>query len=354
MKTSIPFLLLSCCCWGQAFTLQDPAYIGNVTATSIAYVSPPTISAVSVATTNWSDATLTWTTDQSSDSTVNYGTTVSYGSTTNYSTQTTSHSIGISNLLSGTTYYYSVASTNTGGGSASSGSFTIGGLKGMATGVSLLADWTADNRMTNSGVLHIVDNWTNGWDLTNNASASHYPPVQSNVLNGHNALRILPADNGAMIRCTNFLSSQPDEVWIVMSHTNPPSSQATFFDSYNGSYEQDAYLNSAGYHQEVIGAGGTSYYWGSDGTTNKYMMWRFVFNSSSSAAYTNGVLMKSGSLGTGTGGSVGFTLGGEYHYSSDGLSSIVACRVFAGTLSAYAASAMSNFWYQTYFPSGFP
>jgi hypothetical protein len=57
-------------------------------------------------------ATITWTTDQSSNSVVHYGTTISYGATQNNTTQVTSHSVNISGLSCGTAYHFNVASTN--------------------------------------------------------------------------------------------------------------------------------------------------------------------------------------------------------------------------------------------------
>jgi hypothetical protein len=72
--------------------------------------TPPVISAVAnVSITNQS-ATITWTTDEASNSTVNYGTTTAVGTFAGSDTDVTSHSVGLSGLTNNTLYYYNVTS----------------------------------------------------------------------------------------------------------------------------------------------------------------------------------------------------------------------------------------------------
>jgi GH35 family endo-1,4-beta-xylanase len=59
--------------------------------------------------------TIYWTTDQPSDSTVNYGTTTSYGSSVHSGTLVTAHNVVLTGLASGTDYHYSVTSSATTG-----------------------------------------------------------------------------------------------------------------------------------------------------------------------------------------------------------------------------------------------
>jgi hypothetical protein len=75
-------------------------------------VTGPVISSVSVSVTGQTTATITWTTDEASTSTVNYGTTASYGSTATGSSGVTSHSVNLTGLGSATTYHYRVRSTD--------------------------------------------------------------------------------------------------------------------------------------------------------------------------------------------------------------------------------------------------
>ncbi|MCK4883459.1 MAG: hypothetical protein KAS30_01180, partial [Candidatus Diapherotrites archaeon] len=74
----------------------------------------PTISNVS-SSAGGNTATITWTTDTTADSTVNYGLTTGLGSTETSATQTTSHEITLTGLTPSTDYYFEVESTNVSG-----------------------------------------------------------------------------------------------------------------------------------------------------------------------------------------------------------------------------------------------
>ncbi|MFC2016700.1 DUF4838 domain-containing protein, partial [Chloroflexota bacterium] len=74
--------------------------------------SPPVISNVQTPIITDTTATITWTTDDLSDSTVNYGLTSALGSVESDPTSVTSHSVGLTGLSSDTTYYYTVTSCN--------------------------------------------------------------------------------------------------------------------------------------------------------------------------------------------------------------------------------------------------
>ena len=81
---------------------------------------PPIISSISSGTPTTTSATVTWTTDQSSNSQVVYGATASYGSASSSASLVTSHSITLTGLSSGTTYHYAVVSANNQGYAATS------------------------------------------------------------------------------------------------------------------------------------------------------------------------------------------------------------------------------------------
>ena len=81
----------------------------------------PSISSVNVSNITESQATVTWTTNEASDSFVEYGFTSSYTSNTGLNTsKVTSHSATITGLASGTEYNFSVTSVDTAGNKASS------------------------------------------------------------------------------------------------------------------------------------------------------------------------------------------------------------------------------------------
>ncbi|MBE3137916.1 MAG: PGF-pre-PGF domain-containing protein [Thermoplasmata archaeon] len=70
----------------------------------------PELSSISSGTPTDTTATITWTTDEAANSTVQYGLTTSYGSTSTSSTYSTSHSRTLSSLSASTTYHYRVIS----------------------------------------------------------------------------------------------------------------------------------------------------------------------------------------------------------------------------------------------------
>ncbi len=73
--------------------------------------TPPIISSITSSSIKISSVHISWITDENSDSQVEYGLTTSYGASSSLdSTQTSSHSINLTNLTSGTVYHYRVKS----------------------------------------------------------------------------------------------------------------------------------------------------------------------------------------------------------------------------------------------------
>ena len=85
---------------------------------------PPVITSVQATGITSTTATITWTTDVTSDSRVDYGTTTGYGSQQTNASQVTSHSIPLTGLTPNTTYHYQCVSVNT-YGTATTGDFTF-------------------------------------------------------------------------------------------------------------------------------------------------------------------------------------------------------------------------------------
>jgi hypothetical protein len=86
----------------------------------------PTISNVAAGSLSSNSASITWNTDQSSTSQVEYGTTTSYANATNInSSMVTSHSMALSSLVASTLYHYRVLSTNSAGDQSASGDLTF-------------------------------------------------------------------------------------------------------------------------------------------------------------------------------------------------------------------------------------
>ncbi len=103
---------------------------GNV---SLAYstsiildTTPPMISAVTPSNITATGATINWTTNEASDTQVEYGMTTAYGSSTTLNTAlVTSHSVSLDNLTAGTTYHYQLKSMDAAGNLQISGDFTF-------------------------------------------------------------------------------------------------------------------------------------------------------------------------------------------------------------------------------------
>ncbi|MBI5020718.1 MAG: MBL fold metallo-hydrolase [Ignavibacteriales bacterium] len=88
-------------------------------------VTPPVISAVTASSITSSSAVITWTTDEASNSVVEYGLTTSYGSTVTNATMVTSHSVSLSGLTASTLYHYRVKSTDAANNTATSTDYTF-------------------------------------------------------------------------------------------------------------------------------------------------------------------------------------------------------------------------------------
>ena len=87
---------------------------------------PPAISSVEASVLTPSSAVITWTTNEASDSQVEYGTTTSYGQITSLSSALVSaHNINLSGLSAETPYNYRVRSKDFAGNSAVSSNYTF-------------------------------------------------------------------------------------------------------------------------------------------------------------------------------------------------------------------------------------
>lgn len=102
----------------------------------------PVISSISAGTPSSSGTTITWTTDEASNSQVEYGTTTSYGqSTLQNSTLHTTHSQALSGLSASTLYHYRVKSADASGNLAVSGDATFTTASGSGTDPSVVGSW---------------------------------------------------------------------------------------------------------------------------------------------------------------------------------------------------------------------
>jgi phosphodiesterase/alkaline phosphatase D-like protein len=102
--------------------------------------TPPVISGIAASGITASGATINWTTNEASDSQVDYGLTAAYGSASALNTtDVTVHSIALNGMAASTTYHYRVRSRDAANNLATSGDFTLTTVDGTAPTVSLSA-----------------------------------------------------------------------------------------------------------------------------------------------------------------------------------------------------------------------
>ena len=88
--------------------------------------TPPVMSGVAAGSVSTSSGTISWTTDETSDSQVDYGLSSAYGlSSPVYSAAVVNHSVTLTGLAAGTTYHYRVKSRDGSGNLGVSGDFTF-------------------------------------------------------------------------------------------------------------------------------------------------------------------------------------------------------------------------------------
>src|SRR5205823_3548505 len=102
------------------------ALSGDFTFTTLADTTAPVISAVAAGSITMSGATISWTTNEVSDSQVDYGSTTAYGSTSALNnTDVTAHTVALSGLTASTLYHYRVRSQDAANNPAVSVDFTF-------------------------------------------------------------------------------------------------------------------------------------------------------------------------------------------------------------------------------------
>lgn len=155
---------------GTSYTVSYGAVTDNYSGDGgTSDVTPPIISGVNVSSITTTSAVINWTTDEGSNSVVEYGLTTSYGSTTSNSTMVTSHSITLTSLTANTIYHYRVKSTDAAGNTATDvdHSFQTGGTfsyspTGTTILLSTLKSGSYTNLATNNASYYVVNSTTSG------------------------------------------------------------------------------------------------------------------------------------------------------------------------------------------------
>jgi beta-lactamase superfamily II metal-dependent hydrolase len=160
-------------------------------------VTPPVISAVTASSITSSSAVITWTTDEASNSVVDYGLTTSYGSTVTNSTMVTSHSVSLTGLSASTLYHYRVKSTDAANNTATSSDYTF---TTSAPPVSKLIESFTDGNFTANPA------WggtTTNWQII----------TSSDVAAGATNSYTLRLNVASAVSGTQYLSTQRTSAW---------------------------------------------------------------------------------------------------------------------------------------------
>lgn len=109
----------------QGVSVENNA-IGGSSSGGLPDTTPPTLSSIIASSITRSSAAISWSTNESSDTQVEYGATTSYGSSTTLNTSgISSHSVSLSGLSAGTLYHYRAKSRDTAGNLAVSVDLTF-------------------------------------------------------------------------------------------------------------------------------------------------------------------------------------------------------------------------------------
>jgi hypothetical protein len=137
--------------WGST-TRRDVFIIKVPQGSATGDTTPPVISGVSASGVTSSGAAINWTTNEASDSQVEYGTSSAYGSATSLSaSMATSHNANISGLSANTLYHYRVRSRDAAGNLSVSGDFTLMTVSGTGATSAQNVVWTSAVNCTVSG-----------------------------------------------------------------------------------------------------------------------------------------------------------------------------------------------------------
>ncbi|MDP2749515.1 MAG: fibronectin type III domain-containing protein, partial [Nanoarchaeota archaeon] len=140
----------------------------NFTTLSNSDIAAPVISNVKNTTVTNTTANVTWTTDESSNSSVSYGTTLSLGSFVSSAALVSSHELGLTGLLNGTLYYYNVSSCDASGNCNTSGIYNVTTLQNYDLTTPVISN------VTTSPTLPLISNGSSR-NIAVNFSSSEFP-----------------------------------------------------------------------------------------------------------------------------------------------------------------------------------
>jgi Galactose oxidase, central domain len=303
--------------YDAAGNVSAPSSSANVTTPPVA--NSPVISAISASSITSSGAAITWTTDQPSDSQVNYGATASYGSTSALnSTLVTAHSVNLTGLAASTTYHYQVLSRDAQGLLASSGDLaftTAAAAAGPPPVLQILGATSEVSGVTNGSVVTPATppSGFTGTVVVNGAGSVNFAPAQGS--NGVYFQNCCTGSNNAYFQFTGarlgsiFNVSQGQISFYLQSRYSFAQRQALAsayryaFDVHDGDYSHLFYFltvaNSGYLAFSYAAAGAFAYYYVPQGTEDALfgngvgIEVTITWNGTTSNLYLNGTLVTS-------------------------------------------------------------
>ena len=192
--------------WLQNYSPDDPAgftgnmyfdhvvvakqYIGCLSGGSSGFdTTAPVVTGTTASAVTSSGASIAWTTNEPSDTQVEYGVTTAYGnSTTLNSSLVTAHTVTLSGLTPGTLYHFRVRSRDAAGNLAVSGDYTFSTSAQSSGSILFESSWNATIGTSSTAVTD-GGKWPNYWEFNNGTNVQLLSVVADGV-NGHNALRV--------------------------------------------------------------------------------------------------------------------------------------------------------------------
>lgn len=164
-----------------------------------------------------STATVTWTTDLSADSLVNYGLTAGYGSVVSSTATSTSHSLNLSGLSPGTTYHFQAQSTANGVAATSSDQtfLTLQAKLSVTTSTSLSFSAAHGSTATSSQLVTITNTGTASstlnWSVTSTQTWLTFSPASSSLaLNASTSVSFIANPTGLSVGTYNATATIAD------------------------------------------------------------------------------------------------------------------------------------------------
>jgi hypothetical protein len=295
-------------------------------------LTPPVLSQIRDSNVGSTSATILWTTDEVSDSMVEYGETDAYGSATSVNPSVTlSHTQTLNGLAGGKRYHYRVVSKDVAGNAAISGDYTFSTSAGADLTSGLVAAYAFDEGSGST----TADNSTN--DIASIYSASWVGGKYGAALSFDGKKSYVEAPAGPL---PNLNAPMTVSIWINVY--NGGNRSETFAALANPASHASLQLASKGSQIGVLNSDST---WIVAGRLPSFKSWQhmaYVFDGQKNYLYINGILVSSSTLVLKSAPVTGFEIGRFIDGSGYYKGSIDEIRIFNRALNSDEINAAMN------------